>query len=257
MSTVSVSERLRLVRTPVPEAPVSQEPCVIAAQPRRVQHWRRRLRYSALGLRTSCRCLDSDAVKRFIDITGSVVLLVLLMPLLAVTAVLIKLTDFGPVLFWQKRAGRWGREFMMPKFRSMVPNAEDLLPALRGRNDHGCGVLFKMKDDPRITWIGRILRKFSIDEMPQLWSVLKGDMSLVGPRPPVPWEVARYSLSHRRRLDVLPGLTCIWQVSGRSLIPFPKQVEMDVEYIQKRSLWLDIKLLLATIPAVLFQKGAY
>ena len=147
MSTLLVTKGQRLVRTPVPEVPESQEPCVIAAQPRRVQRWRRQLRYGALGLRTSCRFLDSDAVKRFIDITGSVVLLVVLMPLLAVTAVLIKLTDFGAVLFWQKRAGRWGREFMMPKFRSMVPNAEDLLPALRGRNDHRCGVRFKMKDD--------------------------------------------------------------------------------------------------------------
>jgi lipopolysaccharide/colanic/teichoic acid biosynthesis glycosyltransferase len=114
-----------------------------------------------------------------------------------------------------------------------------------------------MKDDPRITWIGRIIRKFSIDEMPQLWCVLKGDMSLVGPRPPLPSEVERYSPADRQRLEVTPGLTCIWQVSGRGDVPFPKQVAMDVEYIQKRSFFFDIKLMVLTIPAVLRGRGAY
>jgi lipopolysaccharide/colanic/teichoic acid biosynthesis glycosyltransferase len=114
-----------------------------------------------------------------------------------------------------------------------------------------------MKKDPRITWIGRIIRKLSIDELPQLWCVLKGDMALVGPRPPLPREVALYSLSDRRRLDVLPGLTCIWQVEGRGDIPFPEQVEMDVRYIESQSLWFDIVLLLKTVPAVLTGKGAY
>jgi lipopolysaccharide/colanic/teichoic acid biosynthesis glycosyltransferase len=139
----------------------------------------------------------------------------------------------------------------------MVVNAEALKDTLLSQNVHKEGVTFKMKKDPRVTWIGGIIRKLSIDELPQLWCVLKGDMSLVGPRPPVPREVAQYSLADRRRLDVTPGLTCIWQVSGRGDIPFPQQVELDVQYIQSQSFWLDIKLLLKTIPAVLLGKGAY
>jgi lipopolysaccharide/colanic/teichoic acid biosynthesis glycosyltransferase len=114
-----------------------------------------------------------------------------------------------------------------------------------------------MKDDPRITWIGKIIRKFSIDELPQLWCVLRGDMSLVGPRPPVPREVALYSLADRRRLEITPGLTCIWQVSGRGDIPFPQQVKLDVDYIESQSFWVDLKLLFLTVPAVLTGKGAY
>jgi lipopolysaccharide/colanic/teichoic acid biosynthesis glycosyltransferase len=228
---------------------------------------------------------------------------------------LIKLTDRGPILFWQTRVGRWGREFPFPKFRSMVVNAEELKDKLLQQNDHLRKVetllkdyleprqsrvppeelqaylernnlpiplaklceyydarretvngerlkefltlTFKMKNDPRITWIGRIIRKGSIDELPQLWCVLKGDMSLVGPRPPVPREVALYTLADRRRLDAMPGLTCFWQVRGRGDIPFPQQVQLDVEYIESQSLWLDIKLLFQTVPAVLFGKGAY
>jgi lipopolysaccharide/colanic/teichoic acid biosynthesis glycosyltransferase len=161
------------------------------------------------------------------------------------------------VFFWQTRVGRWGREFPFPKFRSMVVNAEQLKAALLTENDHGQNVTFKMKRDPRITWIGRIIRKLSIDELPQLWNVLRGDMSLVGPRPPLPQEVAQYTLADRRRLDVTPGLTCIWQVSGRGDIPFPQQVQLDVQYIESRSLWADVKILLQTIPAVLLGKGAY
>ena len=118
-------------------------------------------------------------------------------------------------------------------------------------------ITFKMKKDPRITWIGRIIRKLSIDELPQLWCVLKGDMSLVGPRPPVPSEVEKYTLSDRRRLDIKPGLTCIWQVSGRGDIPFKEQVKLDVQYIESQSIWLDIKIILLTVPAVLTGKGAY
>jgi lipopolysaccharide/colanic/teichoic acid biosynthesis glycosyltransferase len=114
-----------------------------------------------------------------------------------------------------------------------------------------------MRKDPRLTWIGRIIRKLSIDELPQLWCVLKGQMTLVGPRPPVPREVAHYTLVQRRRLDVTPGLTCIWQVSGRSNIPFPRQVELDVQYIESQSLWLDFKLLAQTVPAVLLGRGAF
>ena len=181
----------------------------------------------------------------------------LLAPVFACVALLIYLTDRGPIFFWQTRVGQWGREFPFPKFRSMVTNAEALKDKLLASNDHDNGITFKMKKDPRVTWIGRIIRKTSIDELPQLWCVLTGDMSLVGPRPPVPREVALYSLRDRRRLDVTPGLTCIWQVSGRGDIPFDKQVELDVLYIDSQSLWLDILLLLKTAPAILIGKGAY
>ena len=203
------------------------------------------------------RSATARLLKRSLDVLVSATMLVLLAPLFAVVALLIKLTDGGPVLFWQKRVGRWGREFPFPKFRSMVVNAEQLKAKLLARNDHKESVTFKMKRDPRITWIGRIMRKLSIDEMPQLWCVLRGTMSLVGPRPPLPSEVACYSLADRRRLDVKPGLTCIWQVSGRGNIPFPQQVELDVQYIESQSLWVDLKLLLKTIPAVLLGKGAF
>ncbi len=198
-------------------------------------------------------------LKRGIDIFVSASMLVALMPLFAMIALAVKLTDGGAVLFWQTRVGLWGREFPFPKFRSMVADAEKIKDKLLAQNQHASvsGVTFKMKDDPRITWIGKIIRKFSLDELPQLWCVLKGDMSLVGPRPPVPREVALYTLADRRRLNVTPGLTCIWQVSGRSEIPFPEQVKLDVQYIESQSVWFDVLLLLKTIPAVLFGKGAY
>lgn len=195
--------------------------------------------------------------KRSVDIAASACGLFCLSPLFIAVALAIKLTDRGPVLFWQTRVGQWGREFRFPKFRSMVVNAEKLLEKLQGMNDHTTGLTFKMKKDPRITWIGRIIRKLSIDELPQLFCVLTGEMSLVGPRPPLPKEVAGYTLSDRRRLDAKPGLTCIWQVSGRSDIPFDRQVLLDVEYIESQSFWLDIQLLLKTIPAVLLGRGAY
>ena len=195
--------------------------------------------------------------KRLIDILASIMLFLCLWPLFLGVSLCIKLTDGGPVFFWQTRIGLWGKEFPFPKFRSMVTNAEELKDSILEQSDHGDSITFKMKKDPRITWIGTIIRKLSIDELPQLWCVLKGDMSLVGPRPPVPREVAEYTLSDRRRLDVIPGLTCFWQVSGRGDIPFDEQVELDVQYIESRSIWVDIKLLLGTIPAVLFGKGAY
>jgi lipopolysaccharide/colanic/teichoic acid biosynthesis glycosyltransferase len=196
-------------------------------------------------------------LKRTLDIVGSLSLLIILLPLFGVVAALIKSTDGGAVLYWQRRVGRWGREFPFPKFRSMVINADRQLSALLSQNDHRDGVTFKMRKDPRITRIGRIIRRLSIDELPQLWCVLRGDMSLVGPRPPIPREVARYTLADRRRLDVAPGLTCIWQVSGRGTIPFSQQVELDRHYIENQSLWLDIRLLLHTVPAVLSGKGAF
>ncbi len=200
---------------------------------------------------------SATLTKRLLDIVVAVVMLILLFPLFLGVAIAIKLTDRGPILFWQSRVGQWGHEFPFPKFRSMVTNAEALKDKLLAMNDHQNGVTFKMKKDPRITWIGRIIRKASIDELPQLWCVLNGQMSLVGPRPPVPREVALYTLRDRRRLDVKPGLTCIWQVSGRGDIPFPQQVELDVQYIESQSLWLDIVLLLKTAPAILIGKGAY
>jgi len=202
-------------------------------------------------------CGMGRALKRALDVVVAALLLTLLAPLLALVGALIKLTDGGPVLFWQTRVGRWGRTFPFPKFRSMVPDAERRLAALLAQNDHGDGVTFKMRRDPRVTWIGRVIRKLSIDELPQLWCVLKGEMTLVGPRPPVPREVARYTLTERRRLDVTPGLTCIWQVSGRGNLPFPRQVELDVEYIENQSLGLDLQLLLKTVPAVLLGRGAF
>lgn len=196
-------------------------------------------------------------VKRALDMTGSMTALILSLPLLLVVAILIKLTDGGPILFWQTRVGKWGRPFPFPKFRSMVSDAEVLRTRLANANAHGDGITFKIKNDPRITWIGRIIRKTSIDELPQLWCVLKGDMSLVGPRPALVSEVQRYTLDDRRRLDAIPGLTCTWQVSGRSDIPFQEQCRLDIEYIEKQSFLADLKLLLKTIPAVIIGRGAY
>jgi len=197
-------------------------------------------------------------LKRALDVTVSLMFLVVSMPLLLLVALLIKLTDGGPVIFWQVRVGRYGREFAFPKFRSMVLAAETIKDRLLPQSHPGGeSITFKMRDDPRITWIGKIIRKFSLDEMPQLWCVLKGDMSLVGPRPPLPREVVLYTLADRRRLDVTPGLTCIWQVSGRGDIPFERQCQLDMEYIQSQSLWVDFKILLKTIPAVLLGRGAY
>jgi lipopolysaccharide/colanic/teichoic acid biosynthesis glycosyltransferase len=196
-------------------------------------------------------------VKRLVDIAGACVGLAVLSPLFAVVALAIRRTDGGPSLFWQTRVGRHGREFRFPKFRSMVVHAEAIRDELATQNVHGDGVTFKVKRDPRITPVGKIIRKLSIDELPQLWCVLVGDMSLVGPRPPLPAEVARYRLHDRRRLEVTPGITCTWQVGGRSDIPFERQVQLDIDYVHSQSVWLDLKILLATIPAVLTGRGAY
>ncbi len=217
----------------------------------RFAYWRKRMAWTLVvgGARW---------LKRLIDVVVSLIALVALSPLFLLVAILIKATDGGPVLFWQTRVGLHGREFPFPKFRSMVVNAEQLKDTLLSQSHHGAqGVTFKMRRDPRVTWIGRIIRKLSIDELPQFWCVLTGDMSLVGPRPALPREVAQYTLRDRRRLDVVPGLTCIWQVSGRGDIPFEQQVELDVQYIESQSLWLDFVLLLKTVPAVLLGKGAY
>jgi len=195
-------------------------------------------------------------LKRLLDIVVSGLMLVLLSPLFLATAIAIKLEDPGPVTYSQTRISKWGRPFTMYKFRSMVVNADKIREELLAKEASG-DVRFKMKRDPRITRVGYFIRKFSIDELPQLWNVFKGDMSLVGPRPPIPEEVAKYSLAERRRLEVIPGITCIWQVSGRSDIDFEGQVRLDVQYIENQSFLGDIKLLLKTIPAVLLGKGAY
>lgn len=195
-------------------------------------------------------------IKRAIDIIVSSIMLILLSPLFLATAVIIKLESPGKVIFSQTRVGRWGKLFTMYKFRSMSEDSDRQKVKLMDLNETS-GVTFKIRFDPRVTRVGRIIRKLSIDELPQLWNVLKGDMSLVGPRPPVPKEVAEYEYSERRRLDVIPGITCIWQVSGRSDIDFKGQVKLDCRYIESQSLWTDIKILFYTIPAVLLGKGAY
>jgi exopolysaccharide biosynthesis polyprenyl glycosylphosphotransferase len=199
----------------------------------------------------------SETLKRMMDVTLASASLVFLAPVFVLTACLIKLQDGGPIFFRQKRIGRDGVPFWCYKFRSMVTNAETLREKLAAQNVHGeAGITFKIKADPRITPIGRFIRKMSIDELPQLFNVLRGEMSLVGPRPPVPSEVAQYNERQLQRLTVLPGLTCLWQVSGRAELPFDEQVRLDLEYIARRSLLLDITLLLKTIPAVISGRGA-
>jgi len=195
--------------------------------------------------------------KRWMDVALSFLGLLFLSPLFVALAVLIKLEDpRGAVFFSQTRIGKDGKPFRMYKFRSMVSNAEELLGELLKRNEIR-GAMFKMKDDPRITRVGRFIRKTSIDELPQLWNVLKGDMSLVGPRPPLPREVEEYTEYDRQRLAVVPGCTGLWQVSGRNDVGFAEMVELDLQYIGKKSLWMDIKILLKTVWVVLFPNSAY
>ncbi len=200
---------------------------------------------------------SSMFLKRALDLVAATAALAALSPVFLVTMLLIKLEDGGSLFFKQTRVGLRGRAFGMWKFRSMVPNADALKDKLAAQNEMKGGVIFKMKDDPRVTKVGKWIRKFSIDELPQILNVLRGEMSLVGPRPPVPREVAEYSVEDRQRLLVKPGLTCLWQVGGRSEIDFAGQVRLDIAYIRSESIWLDFKLLLQTVPAVLFGKGAY
>jgi lipopolysaccharide/colanic/teichoic acid biosynthesis glycosyltransferase len=170
-------------------------------------------------------------------------------------AILIKLTSHGPVLFRQKRCGHNGRQFVMYKFRSMIDNAEQRRLELEPLNEMD-GPVFKSSRDPRITIIGKIIRRFSIDELPQVFNVLRGDMSLVGPRPPLPEEVARYERWQRRRLSMKPGMTCLWQISGRNEVSFEDWMKLDLTYIDNWSLLLDLKILLKTVPVVLLGRGA-
>ncbi|MCF7920704.1 MAG: exopolysaccharide biosynthesis polyprenyl glycosylphosphotransferase [Candidatus Cloacimonetes bacterium] len=199
----------------------------------------------------------SYSLKRFLDLILSLAGIILLSPVLVITAFAIILEDPGPIIYSQSRVGKDGKLFYFFKFRSMIVNADHLKEALLKNNESKDGVIFKMKHDPRITKVGRFIRKYSIDELPQLINVLKGDMSMVGPRPPLPKEVNQYTLEDRKRLHIKPGITCIWQVEGRSDIPFKEQVELDKEYIRSQSLWSDLKILLKTIPAVITGKGAY
>lgn len=195
-------------------------------------------------------------VKRWIDLLSSGFALLALSPLLGLTALLIKLGDGGPVLFNQERCGLYGRRFKMYKFRSMVINAEERQAELAKANEMG-GPAFKMARDPRVTRIGAFIRKYSIDELPQLYNVFKGEMSVVGPRPPIHAEVVRYERWQMRRLSMRPGLTCIWQVSGRSnIVDFDTWMRLDLEYIDNWSLFLDLKLIAATLPVVLTGAGA-
>lgn len=194
-------------------------------------------------------------VKRAIDAGLSFAALVLLAPLMLVVALLVRLGSPGPVLFAQERVGRNQRRFRIYKFRTMVADAEQRKPLLAHLNEAD-GPAFKIADDPRITPIGRVLRRTSIDELPQLINVLLGEMSLVGPRPPLPEEVGRYDWPHRKRLSVKPGITCLWQISGRHHVPFDRWMKLDREYVENWSLWLDLKILVLTIPAVILAKGA-
>jgi len=199
---------------------------------------------------------SGSVTKRGLDIALSATALLFLTPLFILIALLIKIEDRGPVFFIQTRVGQFGREFRMFKFRSMCRNAEQRLKELLAKNQHAQGVTFKLKKDPRITLVGRWLRKFSLDELPQFINVLTGDMSLVGPRPPVPREVALYSQSDRRRLAVKPGITCLWQVSGRAEIDFSGQVRLDVQYIESQRTSTDLRILVKTVPAVIPGRGA-
>jgi lipopolysaccharide/colanic/teichoic acid biosynthesis glycosyltransferase len=195
--------------------------------------------------------------KRFIDIIGSIAGIILLSFLFILVAILIKIEDpQGPVFFTQKRVGLNGKEFKMFKFRSMIYEAEDKLKDLLQYNEVS-GAMFKIKDDPRVTKVGRLIRKTSIDELPQLLNVLRGEMSLVGPRPPLPREVEMYSSYDKLRLLVTPGCTGLWQVSGRSNLGFNQMVELDLEYIKKRSLLFDVKIIIKTVLLLLGSKDAY
>ncbi len=197
-----------------------------------------------------------EIFKRGIDIIGAGSGLLLLSPVIAIVACAVKFTSKGPIFFSQKRVGKNGKIFNMYKFRSMVVNAEELKEKLAHQNEMS-GPMFKMKDDPRVTKIGKFIRKTSIDELPQLWNVLKGDMSLVGPRPSLPKEVKQFEKWMYKRLTVKPGLTCYWQVSGRNNIDFEDWMKLDISYVEDRNLWIDIKLIFKTVLVLFGDKNAH
>jgi len=194
--------------------------------------------------------------KRCLDVLGAMVALVLVLPFLPVLALIIKLSSPGPILYRSIRLGQDGRPFVFYKFRSMVDGAHESRKYMLHMNEAE-GPVFKISNDPRITRVGAFLRRSSVDEIPQLWNVLRGDMSLVGPRPPIPEEVEKYEPWQKRRLDVNPGITCLWQISGRSNLGFEEWMRLDIQYIEHRSFALDCKILLETIPVVLSRDGAY
>jgi exopolysaccharide biosynthesis polyprenyl glycosylphosphotransferase len=210
----------------------------------------------ALSVGGGDRNAPGSAVKRLLDVAVSLCLIVALAPLLLLIALLVKLSSPGPILFIQPRMGRNGRVFGIWKFRTMVDGAEVLLPALAARNITE-GIAFKSRDDWRVTPVGRWLRRFSLDELPQLFNVVHGTMSLVGPRPLPVREAVQVAGAFRRRFSVRPGITCLWQVNGRSDVTFGRWMSMDLEYVDGWSLWLDAKLLMRTIPAVLSGRGSY
>jgi exopolysaccharide biosynthesis polyprenyl glycosylphosphotransferase len=203
-----------------------------------------------------CKEVSYAWLKRAFDLVFASLLLIALSPLMLLAALLVKLTSRGPILFKQVRVGRGGRHFWCYKFRSMCVDAEAKKEKYLHLNE-ASGPVFKIKHDPRVTPVGRLLRKFSVDELPQLFNVLRGEMSIVGPRPPIPSEVATYGPHERKRLAVLPGLTCLWQVSGRSNISFDHWIELDLLYIDTMSFGNDLKIVLKTIPAVVTGSGAH
>ena len=194
--------------------------------------------------------------KRAFDLIVGSGILLLLLPVIPLVALMIRFDSEGPVFYRQQRIGMGGRPFRFYKFRSMRADSDRLRADLEARNELS-GPVFKIKNDPRVTAVGQFLRRSSLDEIPQIFNVLKGDMSIVGPRPALPGEVARYEAWHRRRLDVKPGITCLWQVAGRSHVDFDEWMRLDIEYMSRRSLRTDVAIFLKTIPAVIARRGAY
>jgi lipopolysaccharide/colanic/teichoic acid biosynthesis glycosyltransferase len=200
--------------------------------------------------------VEYAAAKRFCDIVIAVAMLLITSPLLLISALLVQFTSKGGIIFGQERVGKGGRRFTCYKLRSMCADAEARKAGLMNSNEVS-GPVFKMKNDPRVTPVGKWLRAFSIDELPQLWNVIRGEMSIVGPRPPIPAEVEKYTEFQLQRLSVQPGLTCLWQINGRSNVEFDRWVELDLLYIEQMTLKLDIEIVLKTIPAVAFSRGAH
>jgi exopolysaccharide biosynthesis polyprenyl glycosylphosphotransferase len=214
--------------------------------------------YSVTDARISDKRGDSvyDGIKRIFDVILSAFAIVVLLPLLLIISIAVKLNSAGPAIYKQKRAGKDRKSFTIYKFRSMCEDADRQRNSLQEQNECD-GPVFKILRDPRVTGVGRFLRKTSLDELPQLFNIVKGDMSIVGPRPPLLDEVEQYTPHQMHRLDVKPGLTCYWQISGRSNIGFEKWVQLDLQYIEERSIWTDLKIIMKTVPAVLLGRGAY
>lgn len=234
-------ELLETLNVPMSKADVTQ---LKKQQQRRITSWERNIK-------------ELLWIKRAMDILLSLAAILMASPIFIIVGLCIYIENPGPVFYTQRRVGLNGRTFDFYKFRSMVMGADKMKDELLDQNESGDGVIFKMKKDPRVTRTGRIIRRFSIDEMPQFLNVFIGDLSIVGPRPPVPREVAEYTLEDRKRLHVKPGLTCFWQIQGRSEIPFDEQVRLDLQYIRSSGPLNDLMIMLKTVPAVLWGKGAY